>query len=227
MSTDGNGSSLSTEIEVDDLAEPDAPPLSAAESVEELVDRQRVRQLLKRREACLDVLTNGSELVLANKNASREVVDQLLESAVRSYALDLAPLMQQAAAADGANVEKDYWNDHPELEARISPPERGQLAQCYPEGGEPGDEFVLRASGVSFIREHQSPVTVTWRAVRDNPGRGRNHSSNLIQTEHPLPRSLLLDVFEACDEFLGEIGLDLSLGGDVETYGVEYSELIN
>jgi len=202
--------SASGQIDASDIA-----PGDEFDTLSELVDTERARQIYRRREKISTVLEDGDALLLEFE-ASRRDIDLILENRIRAYVLELGPLMRQALE-DGI-VERDYWREYPEVVERFEPPAEATL----PEGGadtfdvDPPRPYVVDLVGCQALVTAQSPFVLSWQSV--NPGSYTSAPEPaMIQDRRQLSRDTLFAILQACDEFRQELGLDLSLkGGEID-----------
>jgi len=198
---------------------------AATDSVEEYVDRERVRELLSRRERLIDALENRESARLGSGSNGRRI-DQLIEQKARAYVIDLAPLITSAVKQD--MVEHDYWNEYPGLRIEIAPPPRNKWDEPWMETPEirtprghvtsdPGP-VVIEETGLQAIIQYRSPLSIMWeKRSRESIG---TTIWKPIDANTNLPLTFVEQVFRGADEFLRDAGLDVNLqGGEVDVEG--------
>jgi hypothetical protein len=207
MSQDSQSASAS--IDASEIA-----PGDEFETLSELVDTERARQIYRRREKISTVLEDGDALML-EYDAARRDIDLILENRVRAYVLELGPLMRQARE-DGI-VTVDYWASYPEVVERFDPPARATI----PTGAETFDvdepqPYVVDLVGCKSLVDVQSPFVLSWQTV-DAGSYTSAPEPSVIEERRQLSRDTLFAVLQACDEFRRELGLDISLkGGEID-----------
>lgn len=209
----------------------DITPGESVESVKELVQTERTRQIFRRREEVSEALAKGDTVRLVH-DASRQEVDVMIESRVRAYALALGPLMRRCydSRVGGEDsdriVETNYWEEEPEIKFKIAPPQNvggewegmrdGTRTVKNPDEseGQVAKPVLIEQNGVQFIANCSSPLSFVWsQEVKD----GQSTSFQPVQREATIPRDAVLEVMQACDDFLAEIGLDLNpKGGEID-----------